>query len=180
MIRIIPLSAPAEPSLAPDILFDGLMGDFALAEAGEPGNRGGLRARAILETAVLICLMTDARAEPDELRDGDTNRGWHGDSYDLDTVAGEVPIGSKLWLLRRRAVDETHVPRLAEAYAVEACQPLVDQGAVAKVTAAAVADPARNRLELTITLTNRAGAVVTAPKFDILWSNLNGISAPDA
>ena len=174
-MRIIPISAPQEPQLSPDLLWDGIMGDLAPAELGEVGNRGGLRARAQLETAVLICLMTDSRAEPEELRTDHINRGWPGDSFDLDATAGEVPIGSKLWLLTRSTVDEVETPRLAEAYALEAVQTLIDQGAAAQATARARADAVRNRLELTVTLTDRAGQTIVAPNYQILWDQLNGI-----
>lgn len=176
-MRIIPLAEPAEPALSPDLVWDGVMGDLALADPDEAGNRGGLRARAHLETAVLIALMTDARADPDELRDGDVNRGWAGDTFDLDADAGEAPIGSKLWLLMRSTVDDFETPRRAEAFALEALQPLIDQGAVAAVTATAEADPARNRLTLAVTLTDRAGTTLVAKKFRLLWSELNGVSA---
>lgn len=174
-MRIIPIKEHADPSLAPDLVWDGIMSDLALAEIGEIGNRNGLRARAHLETAVLICLMTDARASQDELRTDDINRGWPGDSFDIDTAAGEAPIGSKLWLLLRRTVDEVHVPKLAEDYAREALQPLIDQGAVAAITVAATGYPSEHRLELAITLTDRAGAVLIAPNYSILWENLHGI-----
>lgn len=176
-MRIIPLTDPVEPMLCPDLVWDGVMGDLALAEPDEAGNRGGLRARAQLETAVLIALMTDARADPAELREGDVNRGWAGDTFDLDAGAGERPIGSKLWLLMRSTVDDVETPRRAEAYAIEALQPLIDQGAAAAVTAAAEADPARNRLTLAVTVTDRSGAHAVAMRFRLLWSELNGISA---
>jgi phage gp46-like protein len=174
-MRIIPIGAQQEPQLSPDIIWDGIMGDLALAENGEPGNRGGLRARAQLETAVLICLMTDGRAEQEELRTEDINRGWPGDSFDLDRDAGEQPIGSKLWLLTRSTVDAIETPRRAEAYALEALQTLIDQGAAASAMAKATADPARNRLDLAITLTDRAGQTIVAPNYAILWDQLNGI-----
>ncbi len=174
-MRIIPLAGEVEPSLAPDLVWDGIMGDLAIADHGEVGNRGGLRARSALETAVLICLMSDARADPEELRDGDVNRGWPGDSFDVDSGAGETPIGSKLWLLLRRTIDDDAVPQLAETYAREALQPLIQQGAVAAIEVEATPDPARNRLDLTVTLTDRAGGVIVAPNYSILWSELNGI-----
>lgn len=171
-MRIIPIAAPAEPSLSPDLVWDGTMADMVPAEAGEPGNRGGLRAKQQLVTAVLICLMTDARAEPEELREGDVNRGWPGDSFDVDQAAGERAIGSKLWLLRRRTVDEVEVPRLAEVYAAEALQTLLDQGAAAAATVRANGLPDRNRLELDVTLTDRAGQTIVAPRFQVLWDQL--------
>ncbi len=177
-MRILPLTSEREPSLAPDLVWDGIMGDLALAEPGEVANRGGLRARAALETAVLICLMSDARADPEELRDGDINRGWPGDTFDVDTAVGEAPIGSKLWLLQRSTVDAVDTPRRAEAYALAALQPLLDQGAAAAVIAKAEADPARNRLSLDVTLTDRAGSVLVSRRFSLLWQGLAGISVP--
>lgn len=174
-MRIIPLTEAAEPMLSPDLVWDGMMGDLALADPSEASNRGGLRARAQLETAVLICLMTDARVAPEELRDGDVNRGWPGDGFDIDASAGEAAIGSKLWLLMRSTVDAVETAQRAEDYAVAALQTLIDQGAAASVTARAEADPARNRLELAITLTDRAGTVLVARKYRVLWGELNGI-----
>ncbi|MEP9397938.1 phage GP46 family protein [Mesorhizobium sp. KR2-14] len=162
-MRIVPITGEREPSLAPDLVWDGIMGDLASAGRGEIANRGGLRARSALETAVLICLMSDARADPEELRADDVNRGWPGDSFDVDRAAGEVPLGSKLWLLLRRALDDEAVPRLAEGYAREALQPLIDQGAAASVTVKATADQARNRLDIAVTLTDRSGGVIVAP-----------------
>ena len=179
-MRIIPLAGEAEPMLSPDLVWDGIMGDLALAEPSEVQNRGGLRARAQLETAVLICLMSDARAAAEELRDGDTNRGWPGDTFDLDTAAGEAPIGSRLWLLERSTVDAVETPRRAEDYARAALQPLLDQGAAAAVTARAEADPARNRLTLAVTLTDRAGGLLVSRRFSLLWERLAGISVPYA
>lgn len=172
-MRIIPLAAETEPNLAPDLVWDGLMADLAIAEPGE--LRGGLRAKATLETAVLICLMTDARAEPAELRDGDINRGWPGDSFDL--ADGEAAIGSKLWLLRRSTVDAVETPRRAEDYARAALQPLIDQGAVARIDVSAEGDPARNRLTLAVTLTDRDGETLVASRYAVLWDQLNGIEA---
>lgn len=170
-MRILPLPSEAEPSLSPDLLIGAdWLGDFELADPSEPGNRGGLAARRALLTAVTICLMTDAHADPHELRDGDVNRGWPGDTFDLD--ADEWPIGSKLWLLARRTVDEVEVPRLAEAYALEALQPLIDRGAAARAAATAEGDPARNRLELAVTLTDRDGTVLVAPRYSVLWEKI--------
>jgi phage gp46-like protein len=170
-MRIIPLDTGAEPSLSPDLLIGAdAMGDLALAMPGEPSNRGGLAARQGLLTAVTICLMSDARARPEELRDGDVNRGWPGDSFDL--ADGAAPIGSKLWLLRRRTADE-QTARQAEAYAIEALQPLVEQGAAALATATAAVMAARNGIELTVTLTDRAGRMIVAPRFRVLWDELS-------
>jgi phage gp46-like protein len=177
-IRIVPLAAADEPQLSPDTVWDGLMGDLAPAGTDEPGNVGGLRAKAQLATAVLLCLMTDRAADPSELRDGDEQRGWPGDAISLTAGAEPDVLGSKLWLLRRRTVDDTAVPQLAELYAREALQTLLDQGACAAIEITATADPAAGRLDLTVTLRDHAGAALVAPRFAVLWEQSRGLSRP--
>lgn len=170
MIRIVPLGGAAAPQLAPDLVWNGLAGDLAL------GLNGGLRSSQQIATAVLICLMTDVRVEPAELRDGDTNKGWPGDGFDLRD--NEVPLGSRLWLLRRSAVGDFAAPRLAEDYARAALQTLVDQGVCARVEVSAAADPARNRLDLSVELFGRDGGRVFNSRFGVLWDQLHGVSRP--
>jgi len=53
------------------------------------------------ETAVIISLFSDRRADPEDkvLNKGDTRRGWWADAL------SEIPIGSKLWLLGRSKTD---------------------------------------------------------------------------
>jgi len=168
-MRIIPISGPAEPLLDPDLLWDGRVGDLALADLADPVNPGGLANGHALKTAVLICLMTDRRADPVELRDGDVNRGWPGDGFDL--MAGEVPLGSKLWLLRRRALT-AEVETLAQDYAREALQTLVDQGAFARFDVVASANRADRRLDLAVTGYGRDGAEIFDERFAVLWEQI--------
>jgi phage gp46-like protein len=77
-----------------------------------------------LETAVLISLFTDRRADAaDQLPSGDTDRrGWWADA--VPVVEGDQ-IGSRLWLLARER-DSGRVRARAEEYAREALQWLVD------------------------------------------------------
>lgn len=76
-----------------------------------------------LETAVLISLFTDRRADPDDaIPDGTTDpRGWWGDMDE------DRPIGSKLWLLERAKATEA-VRLQAQDYISDALQWLVDDG----------------------------------------------------
>ncbi len=78
-----------------------------------------------LRTAVIVSLYTDRRVETDELPPEEkSRRGWFGDLF-AENV-GDL-IGSRLWLLKRaKATDETR--NLAEDYAQEALQWLIDDG----------------------------------------------------
>lgn len=78
-----------------------------------------------LESAIIISLFSDRLAEPgDVIPDGTSDpRGWWAD--------GDVPIGSRLWLLRRaKQLPETL--QLAYDYIAEALQWLLDDNVVAK------------------------------------------------
>ncbi|SPD73837.1 GP46 family protein [uncultured Desulfobacterium sp.] len=94
----------------------------------------GLEVDDGLETAVIISLFSDRRAnDDDELPSGDDRRGWWADTYaDVD---GDK-IGSRLWLLGR----EKQLPGVvgkAKEYAEEALKWLVDDGIAEKVSVAA-------------------------------------------
>lgn len=92
---------------------------------------GDLVAGNDVETAVLLSLFTDRRADvTDTLPDVPTGgvadrRGWWGDT------GATSPIGSRLWLLDR-AKGPLQVAQQAEDYAREALQWLLDDGIVAR------------------------------------------------
>ncbi len=176
MIRIVPLSAEGEPLFSPDTVWDGVSGDWALA-GNDTANPQGLRARAPLATATLLCLMTDARVSPDELPEGEANRGWPGDSIDLREDLGETPIGSKLWLLRRSTASAPTALK-AEDYAREALQCLVDQRAVSSVAVSSTVKPAERRIDLEIVLKDRDGGIAYDGRFGVLWEQLRGLDHP--
>lgn len=178
-IRIIPIALDGDDTLlTPDIVWDGMVGEFAVAGADEGDNAGGLRAKAALATAVLMQLMTDRAADPSELRDGDEQRGWPGDGISL--ADGEEPdvIGSKLWLLRRRSLFETETPLLAKRWTEESLQPLVDERVAAAFTVEVTSKPAENRLDLQVTVTNRDGTDAVKQTFAILWEQIRGLYKP--
>ncbi len=103
-----------------------LAADYAL-EAGSLQTEDGL------ETAVVISLFTDRRANPDDelpAGAGDTRRGWWGDAVapTVDGVAVDgARIGSRLWLLAREKQTPETVVR-ARAYALEALEWLIEDG----------------------------------------------------
>jgi phage gp46-like protein len=75
------------------------------------------------ETAVIISLFTDHRADDDDkvLNVGDTRRGWWADAL-LD-----VKIGSKLWLLGRAKTDNETLT-LVEQYTKDALDWMITDG----------------------------------------------------
>jgi phage gp46-like protein len=175
LLKIIPVDDAEEPYRAPDLIWDGVVGDLAINPLTHPDAPGDLRAEQGLATQVLIHLMTDARVEQSELRDGDDNRGWFGDSFDV--MDGEQPIGSRLWLLRRSALTDG-VEIEAQDYAREALQPLLSQSAVARIDVAAVADRANSRLDLAVTIYGRNGEVTFDKRYELLWRQIDGVDNP--
>lgn len=84
-----------------------------------------------LETAVVISLFTDRRANDDDaLPVAGDRRGWWGDTF--AEVDGDR-IGSRLWLLsREKQVSEVLVR--AKQYAEESLQWLIEDGIARSVT----------------------------------------------
>ena len=82
-----------------------------------------------LETAVLMSLFTDRRANEDDLPPGEFDRrGWWGDA--LSDVGDE--IGSHLWLLGREKQLPSVLVR-AEGYANEALAWMLSDGIVREI-----------------------------------------------
>jgi phage gp46-like protein len=87
-----------------------------------------------LATAVVVALGTNAIASLDDrLPDPDsTNReGWWGD-LDADVIWNGWPIGTKLWLMRRSAIESSQgkygsTQTLIMNYIRDAIQPFVDR-----------------------------------------------------
>lgn len=122
--------------------------DFTVGSDDVTGDDG-------LETAIMLSLFTDRRAEAgDVLPDGETDRrGYWGDEF--GDVEGDR-FGSRLWLLARAKAGQESL-RDAQEYATEALQWLLDD----KVT---------DRLEVTTEFVTREvmGIAVTLyrPKAD--------------
>lgn len=78
-----------------------------------------------LQTAILISIFTDRMADPDDVIPDSSNdpRGWWADD--------DVPIGSRMWLLKR-AKQTTQTLQRAYAYLAEALQWFVDDGVVGR------------------------------------------------
>jgi phage gp46-like protein len=169
MIRIVSLDEP-EIYVSPDLVWDGERGDLALNPSDHPTAPGDFKASAGLATQVLICLMTDARVEPSSLREGDINKGWPGDGFDM--ARGETPLGSTLWQLRRSRISAV-TPRDIEDRTRTALQTLIDQGLAARIDVTAATDPAANRATVDVSIYGRAGAVRYQNRFALLWDQMN-------
>jgi phage gp46-like protein len=152
--------------------------DWALADPDESANRGGLRAKAAIETAVILALFTDKRVEPNHplyyLADGDV-RGYFGDGIDVRGDLNEGPLGSHLWLLERAplTIRSISAARWAEQFAAEALMTLQAQGVVTRMEIAATANELQSRLELVVRLYGRDGSRVFDRKFDVLWNQVS-------
>ena len=168
-----------DPFLLWDSVWDPVNGeaDWATAGADEPLNRGGLRAKAALATAVTIALFTDRRLDPLHplawLTEGDP-RGWWGDGVGIRRELGETELGSYLWLLERAplTINGVSVARWAEQFALEALEPLRKQVAVSTIEVEAEANELRNRLDLAVRLFGRNGSLAFDRLFDVVWRQI--------
>jgi phage gp46-like protein len=85
-----------------DSVWDATKGfaDWALAGPDENENVGGLRAKAAIETAVMLCLFTDKRESIPSIRFGISPtaivRGYWGDGIDVraDLARGAARLAS--------------------------------------------------------------------------------------
>lgn len=121
-----------------------------------------------LHNAILTQLFTDRQVSEQEANRasdgfGLTSRGgFWGDYY------APFPMGSKLWLLRRAALTQDTIEN-ARLYCLEALQPIIDQGAAARVAVSVEADPANSFMTITVTMFARDGQKVYDNKFARFW-----------
>lgn len=146
--------------------------DWAIADPDETQNRGGLRSKAALHTAVILSLFTDKRIPDDHplrylVRDGDP-RGWFGDGEDIRPELGETDMGSLLWVFEGAILTE-EIRQWVEAVALDALAPLIFQGAAVKIEAQATSHPAFDRCDLAIQIYGRDGSKLYDYRFDDIW-----------
>ncbi len=151
--------------------------DWALAGVDETSNRGGLRAIAAIETAVILALFTDKRIDPEHplyfLADGD-RRGYFGDGIDVREDVHEGPLGSHLWLLERAPLTIIGISaaQWATQFANEALATLIDQGVAVRIDVSATVNELQGRLELYVALYGRDGSKIYDRNFDVLWNQV--------
>jgi phage gp46-like protein len=128
----------------------------------------GLAEDSGLETAIIISLFTDRRAEPDDVlpdNSGDL-RGWWADAY--PAVDGDL-IGSRLWLLSR----EKQLPEVlgkAKEYAEEALAWMIEDGVADSVVATAV-KVRDGLLGLTVQIFRPTGTPARF-RFELFWEGI--------
>ncbi|MET3485356.1 phage GP46 family protein [Methylobacterium sp. 1973] len=135
-----------------------------------------------LATAVVVALMTDALAGPDDAlpdsRDTD-RRGWWGD-LDAEEIWDGWPIGSKLWLVSRTTITGTAARKGAttvqiEDYIREALQPFLDRKIATRLDVTVVR-AGIERIEAGIVM-YRGDELLLALQFADLWRGIV-VSAP--
>jgi phage gp46-like protein len=134
--------------------------DYALSGIGLEADDG-------LETAVILSLFTDRRAESDDVApDGrDDRRGWWADAW---PASEGDRIGSRLWLLHREKQLPIVLAR-AEEYAREALAWLVEDG-VAESVAVSASIPRAGILGLDVSITRPRSPTVQY-RFDAFLGN---------
>lgn len=139
-------------------IFRDFAGDYRVTGAQLEGDAG-------LETAVVISLFTDRRANADDALPGDDDRrGWWGDAW---PVTERDLIGSRLWLLSREK-QLPEVVRRAREYAEEALAWLVEDGIARRVSVEAAV--VRNGvLGLGVAIERPDGSALQY-RYDYLWN----------
>ncbi len=140
---------------------EGVLFDLAL-DGADLATDGGL------ESAVIISLFTDRRAEEDDTPPGDDDhrRGWWADGW--PEVEGDQ-VGSRLWLLARSKTT-ADIPERAREYGEAALRWLIDDGVADSVNVEATRT-SNNELMLNISIQRGTGS-----RYQQTWEyQLNGV-----
>ncbi len=127
-----------------------------------------LEADETLETAVVISLFTDRRADlTDPLPFNETfRRGWWGDSY--AEIQGDQ-IGSHLWLLQREKTTQDTLNR-AKEYSLEALAWLTEDGIAESVQVnTSWANKIQGVMAIEVIIQRLSG---TQERYNLLWNRL--------
>lgn len=130
-----------------------------------------------LQTAVIISLATDRRANDDDILPdplSEDRRGWWGD-LNADAIWGGGPIGSRLWLLERAKITDSRAAQgatvnLVETYIREALQWLLDLKVASRLDVSA-SRTAINAISAGVTL-YRGPKPVIALRFQDFWQTI--------
>lgn len=106
-------------------------GDFSLVES--------------FDTAIILSLFTDKRAEDSEVPSSLKRRGYFGNLSN----SGKKELGSKLWLLDQARINQETL-NLAIKYAEQALQWLIDDKYIRNLIVLGVISPNESTITLTI------------------------------
>lgn len=123
------------------------------------GPDGDILTEDQLDTAIVVSLFTDARAEAHEIVKPQMRRGWVGDLEDGS-------IGSKLWLLEQERLTLAVLARASD-YAEKALEWLVDDQIAVSVVARAYVQGGDAVLDVDLKKPNSR----TEARFVGLWEN---------
>lgn len=119
-----------------------------------------------LASLVLMSLLTDARAQPQDVDAGEDDlRGWWGDAL------SDRPLGGRMWTLGRAKATAENVRR-ARDFAREALVWLIADGIAGRIEVEATVTPGDGSgatLALDILIV-RSGARPERLSYDFLWS----------
>lgn len=122
-----------------------------------------------LVQAVLISLFSWRRSNDDDGVQIPYRHGWWGDTF--STISGDQ-IGSRLWLLQREKLTRETVA-LAQAYAEESLQWMIDDALAVQINIEAWRDD--GRLNMTIDIVQPGDKRSVEARFQDLWSLVNAI-----
>lgn len=127
-------------------------------------NGVDLVAATNLITAAVISVFTDGRSRADDVIPN--SRGWSGDSLKLE---GETNIGSRVWLLTQRKIDQTLVNDLEE-FAFDSLEHLINAGvALSVVAVATIINRRKGLVNLDVDIEDPNGEL---QKFKYVWDQL--------
>lgn len=128
---------------------------------------GDLIASNPLDSAVIISLMTWARADADDVDEGADRYGWWGDKVDPENT---YSMGSKLYLLKREKITNEVLAK-AEDYIREALRWMIDDGVASEINVSLERNTANfDRVDGIVTIIR--GTDTRTMKFNDLWSSL--------
>lgn len=125
----------------------------------------GLKSEIGLKSAILISLLTDARAMPEDNISSSDLRGWWGDSLEPESAS----LGSRLWTLRGRPI--TAIMAKAQSFAQEALNWLLEDGVASKIEIKTY----RHQTEALGFAITIYSPTRETHKYDIIWSTINGM-----
>lgn len=127
------------------------------------GFDGDLETRDFFDTAIVVSLFGDRRANESEVAESSRRRGWIGN----EQTPG-VEMGSKLWLFEQTRLTRTTMNQIEDA-ARAALQWLVDDGLAVAITEVRAVPTGVGSLALDLTI-ERSPSVVERRYFE-LWQN---------